>query len=86
MARVVEGSEKWKAHIRCAHPVCGGRLYRVDGCFSVIEITLDDIQGRRDSDGDWSFWVMCPSCGQMLYPEWQIGSGPLEIVKKRLVR
>ena len=82
MAKIVEGPSEWSAVIRCAHPVCSG-LYRVDGCFAQIEIGLDDIHAHCDGDGDWSFWVFCPSCGQKLYPEWQIGKGPLEVVKSR---
>ncbi len=84
MARVLEGTikvnEKWKATIRCAHPSCGFGLYRVDGCFALIEIELDDIQYRRDYEGDETCWVVCPACGQTLYPEWQIGAGPIRIV------
>ena len=80
MAKVIEGNKEWSATIRCAHPVCGGRLNRVDGCFALIEIGLEDIKHSTDYDGDTSFWVHCPSCGQQLYPEWQIGSGPLNVV------
>jgi len=78
MATIVHGNKEWSAVIRCAHPVCGGGLYRVDGCFALIEITLDDIKSSVDYEGDRSYWVVCPSCGQTLYPEWQIGNGPLE--------
>jgi len=83
VAKVVEGSDKWSATIRCAHPVCGIGLHRVDGCFARIEITHDDIHARKDWEGDWSFWVICPACGQKLYPKWQIGSGPFETIKKK---
>jgi hypothetical protein len=78
MAKIIEGAEKWSAVIRCAHPVYGGRLNRVDGCFSLIEITLEDIKHSRDFEGDISYWVECPSCSQKLYPEWQIGRAALE--------
>ena len=78
MARILEGNKEWSAAIRCASAVCGGRLNRVDGCFALIEITLGDIKHSTDYEGDTSFWVVCPSCGQKLYPEWQIGKGPLE--------
>jgi len=84
MAKVVNGNEAWSAVIRCAHPTGFHSLHRVDGCFAQIEITLADIHGSRDYEGDWSFWVDCPACGQRLYPEWQIGSGPLEVVKQRI--
>ncbi len=84
MAKIVEGKKEWSAVIRCAHPVSGfAGPHRVDGCFALIEITLDDIKGHRDCEGDWTFHVICPACGQKLYPEWQIGSGPLECVKDR---
>lgn len=82
MAKVVQGQSKWSAVIRCAHPVTFG-LYRVDGCFSLIEITLDDIQSHRDWEGDWTHWVDCPSCGQKLYVRWQIGDGPLRAIEAR---
>lgn len=85
MATIVEGLVTWKARIRCAHPSFGGRLNRVDGCFALIEITLDDLKGHRDSDGDWTVWTECPGCGQRLYPEWQIGSGPIEVAKERIL-
>ncbi len=81
MAKIVEGQSEWSAKIRCAQSVYGGG--RVDGCFAPIEIGLDDIESSRDYEGDWSFWVICPSCGQKLYPRWQIGDGPLEVVKSR---
>ena len=83
MATIVEGNRTWSAVIRCADPVCGMGLNRVDGCFSLIEITLGDIQHRTDSDGDTYFWVICPSCGQKLYPKWQIGDGPLNVILRR---
>lgn len=84
MAQIVAGEKKWAAVIRCAHPVCGYGLNRVDGCFAMIQIGLDDIQASKDYEGDWSFWVKCPSCGQTLYPKWQIGDGPLMIVQKQI--
>ena len=86
MAKVVQGKESWSAVICCAHPTGFFGLHRVDGCFAEIEITLNDFHGSRDWEGDWSLWVNCPACGQKLYPEWQIGKGPLEIVKKRILR
>lgn len=84
MAKIVSKERPWKAVIRCAHPVCYG-LYRVDGCFALFEIGLEDIDGSRDWEGDWTFWVTCPNCGQKLYPEWQIGDRPLEAVKERIL-
>lgn len=84
MAKMLEGQSAWSAKIRCAHPVCVGGLYRVDGCFGIIEISLDDIHGQKDSEGDWRFWVECPACKQVLYPQWQIGRGPLDAVVKRV--
>lgn len=79
MARLVQGNTSWSAVIRCAHPVCCG-LNRVDGCFALIEITLSDIRHRTDFEGDTTFWVDCPACGQKLYPEWQICNGPLNTI------
>ena len=78
MSRIVEGKEKWSAVIRCAHP-CGGygNLLRVDGCFALIEITLDDIEIKDDGDGSVWYETHCPACGQILYPAWQIGDGPM---------
>lgn len=86
MATIVEGQNKWTARIRCAHPVTGARLNRVDGCFSLIEITIEDLEGFRDCEGDWTVWTVCPGCGQRLYPEWQIGNGPIEIAKARILK
>ncbi len=80
MAKIVQGEQKWSAVIRCAHPVCGIGLNRVDGCFSLIRIELKDIQHSTDWEGDTTFWVDCPACGQKLYPEWQIGNGPLNVI------
>ncbi|HBP00065.1 MAG: hypothetical protein UU48_C0003G0013 [Candidatus Uhrbacteria bacterium GW2011_GWF2_41_16] len=77
MATVIEGPQEWSTVIRCAHPVCGFGLHRVEGCFSLIRITLADIKHSTDYEGDTTFWVDCPCCGQRLYPEWQIGKGPL---------
>ncbi len=82
MARIIEGNKEWSATIRCAHPVCGA-LNRVDGCFALIEIGLHDIKHITDYEGDTSFWVICPACGQKLYPEWQIGRGPLNVILSR---
>ena len=76
MATIVEGQKEWSAIIRCAHPSFGSP-HRVDGCFALIQITLADIKHTRDYEGDISFWVECPSCGQRLYPEWQVGRPPL---------
>lgn len=81
MAKIVQGNKEWSAVIRCAQSVYNQA--RVDGCFAQIEIGLNDIQASCDCEGDWSFWVICPACGQKLYPEWQIGKGPLEVVKSR---
>lgn len=39
MAKVVEDQPEWKAVIRCAQNGYPG----VDGCFSLIEITLGDL-------------------------------------------
>lgn len=84
MAKVISAEhEGWSARIRCAHPVCGYGTYRVDGCFAVIEITLEDIKSSVDYEGDWTFWVKCPNCGQTLHPKWQIGDGPLQLVIER---
>jgi len=82
MSRIVEGKEKWSAVIRCAHPVMGSPN-RVDGCFALIEITLDDITVKDDGDGSRWFETQCPACGQILYPAWQIGNGPM-IVKQEI--
>ena len=87
MAKILEGKAPapWTAKVRCAHPACAyfGGLNRVDGCFAVIEITLDDIVMREDCDGQWHYSMSCPSCGQLLYPEWQIGITPWEMKKKK---
>lgn len=78
MAKVVDDDDKpWSARIRCAHPVFG-RPHRVDGCFCVIEITQQDLNVHYDGE-DYSCSVTCPKCGQQLYPEWQIGPGPIQI-------
>ncbi|NQV90792.1 hypothetical protein HQ487_05325 [Candidatus Uhrbacteria bacterium] len=80
MAKIVAGEKKWSVTIRCAHPVCGMGVNRVDGCFALIEIELEDIDHSTDWEGDTTFWVICPSCGQKLYPKWQIGDGPLNVI------
>lgn len=74
--------EKWSAKIRCCKPVCYG-LSKVEGCFSILEITHEDIKSHCDSDGDWNFTVTCSVCGLTQYPKWQIGEGPLEFIMKR---
>ena len=83
MATIVAGSTEWSATIRCAHPTAGAGLYRVDGCFSLIKIDLQDIAIKDDGDGYSWMEVACPACGQRLLPEWQIGRGVMDAVRRR---
>lgn len=90
MVKVIEPAppnQKWSTKIRCAAPVFGySKPHRVDGCFSILEITYDDIKCsyRTDSDGDeqWTITVTCPVCNTVQYPAWQIGDGAIEVIKK----
>ncbi len=76
MATIVDGPEEWSAIIRCAHPTQYPEP-RVDGCFSLIKITMADVIVKDDGDGH-SWWsIVCPKCNQTLNPKWQIGNGPL---------
>lgn len=76
MARIVDESvaapKEWKVIIRCAQPICGMGLHRVDGCFRLLEVSREDVFGHRDFEGDLSIWVNCPSCGTQLYFQWQL--------------
>jgi len=84
MAKVINKEEGAGVYtIRCAHPAGFYGLHRVDGCFSVIEITLDDIRASCDWEGDWTCSVICPACGQTLYPRWQIGEDAIRRVINR---
>lgn len=74
MAKVISGNHAWSAVIRCAESSYGGK---VDGCFSTIEISAEDIQKHTDWEGDTSYSVKCPACGQILYPYWQVGEEAL---------
>lgn len=85
MAKVVSKKAKkdWSAQIRCAQPVCGIGLHRVDGCFEIIEITFADIKSYTD-EGDIIFYIKCPNCKQQLYPKWQLGPGQSQVVRNHI--
>ncbi len=88
MARVLSGKRGgWSAKIRCAHPVCGLGRYRVDGCFAVIKIIIDDVRAAYNSeDSDWTFWVNCPLCQQQLYIGWQIGESAAKMLEQHFAK
>lgn len=76
MATIVDGPQEWSATIRCAQPEKYPEL-RVDGCFSTILITLEDVVVKDDGDGYYWWTVTCPKCNQKLLPKWQLGNTPM---------
>lgn len=74
MAKVILESKPWSAEIRCAQAVFeSNRQGRVDGCYALLEIDLDDIVVKMDYAHIRTYTVKCPYCGQVLQPMWQIG-------------
>jgi hypothetical protein len=85
MAKVLEGQEVWSAKVRCAE-AAGYSIRRVDGCFALLEVGLDDIVVGRDSENDPYLYMHCPSCGQRLHVGWQLGEGAIARVLERQPR
>jgi len=71
--KIIKSKDKkeWSARIRCAQS--GGYLSnRVNGCFTELEISKQDIKKGTDSEGDSYLYVTCPICNMIIYFENQL--------------
>ena len=81
MARIIGETEvkPFTTIIRCAQ--VSGPYNGIKGCFSQIEIGLEDIKASQDYEGDWSFSTVCPKCYTTLYIDWQLPPGIIDLLK-----
>ena len=80
MAKVLEGVKEWSAQVRCADAVCGVGLNKVEGCFALLEVKLSDFEVKSNEEDSW-YVVLCPACGHIIMPQWQIGLSPADVVR-----
>ena len=43
---------------------------KVGGCGAVLLVKPGDVETHVDSEGDNSYWFVCPECGAKTYVSW----------------